>query len=101
MELIDLLRFKGAKNMSEQKYELVVNESQLRLIQESLDLYSRVLLGQFEEIGRVAIQYNINKLKDDSPSRTSYAEHHEFTNKIREIKTILGFHPNESYGIFN
>lgn len=89
-----------------EKYTLEVNEEQLRLIQNSLDLYSRVLIGQFEEVAQVAAMYNVNMLEKSEtgntlPDKSAYQEHHIFTDKIRECKSILGFHPNGSYGIFN
>lgn len=83
------------------KYTINMNEKQLRLVQEALDLHSRVLLGQFDETGKVAINYNVNKLDSDKPKKHAFEEHHTFTNTLRELKSILGFHPNESYGIFN
>lgn len=88
-----------------EKYTLEVNEKQLRLIQQALDLHSRVLLGQFEEVGQVAIMYNVNMLGGEQnnpmPDEQAYEEHHEFTDTLRQAKTKLGFPSNGSYGIFN
>ena len=83
-------------------YKLEVDEEQLRLIQEALDLHSRIILGQFEEVGRMATMYNINMLGDSHTiNKNEYEKHHLFTDKLRSLKPLLGFHENSSYGIFN
>lgn len=84
------------------KYNLELTEEQLILIHNSLDLYSRVHLGQFEEVAKVATMYDINMLGDSNTKcKNSIPEHHAFEDLIRNSKVKLGFHRDGSYGIFS
>lgn len=99
------MKTKSTQN-DKMKFHLTVNEEQLRLIQSALDLYSRVLIGQFEEVGIIANMYSVNMLDSSNPNmpkpdKSSYKEHHAFTDMIRQAKTSLGFHANGSYGIYS
>lgn len=90
--------YKGT-NMTDFKLELT--EDHLHVIQESLDLYMRTLLGQFEEVAYKANLYNVNKLNGGKPDKHQFDKHSEFEDEIHKLKGILGFSPHESYGIFN
>lgn len=86
------------------KYHLTVNEEQLRIIHDSLDLYSRILIGQYEEAGKLGLDYSVNMLDNENPynpkpEKHEYKLHHVFSDMIREAKVILGFDRNGSYGI--
>lgn len=88
------------------KFNLTVNEEQLRIIQDALDVYSRVLIGQFEEVGKLASMYNVNMLDvtnphNHKPNKKAYTEHNEFEDAVREAKSILGIERNASFGIHN
>ena len=94
---------------------LHLNNTQMQVLVEALDLYSRVLIGQLEEVGGVATIYSVNMLDNivveatggkryraSKPCKNSFEEHHQFTDEVRLLKqTLLGIHSNGSYGIFN
>lgn len=92
--------------------QIEINDEQAYVIVEALDLFSRVLIGQAEEVGGVMNRYNVNMLDSEvvgdvgkqytqhKPDKKAYEEHHDFSDAIRSLKhTLLGIHSNGSYGI--
>ena len=75
--------------------KIELSDKQADVLVAALDLYSRIHLGQFEEVANIARMHDISKLDKD------YDAHNDFEDAIREAKTILGFDRNASYGIFN
>lgn len=74
------------------KWSLEINEEQARVIQNALDLYSRIQMGQLEDIYYTAIMA-LNKYKTISRDNATMA--------IRQLKSILfpELLENSSYGI--
>ena len=92
--------------------KIEISEEQAYVIVEALDLFSRVLIGQVEEVGGVMNKYNVNMLDGEivgdvgkqytqhKPDKKAYDAHHDFTDAIRSLKhNLLGIHSNGSYGI--
>ena len=92
--------------------KIEVSDEQVYVIVEALDLFSRVLIGQVEEVGGVMSKYNVNMLDSEvvgsvgnqytqhKPDKKAYDAHHDFTDAIRSLKhNLLGIHANGSYGI--
>jgi len=88
---------------------LHLTEDQLRLVQQALDLYSRVGIGQFDHIKYhpTFVQHLSNKLTDKN-GRIDFIRYHEIGDeadeKLMEARNILiqeDLHPNTSWGIFN
>lgn len=92
--------------------KIELSDEQAAVLVEALDLYSRCLIGQFEEVGQVALLYNVNMLNSEvrqsnqqvytvsKPDKKAWDAHHDFTDAIRKLKQeILGIHSNGSYGI--
>lgn len=75
--------------------KIELSDNQADVLISALDLYSRIHLGQFEEVANIARMYDISKFDKD------YDAHNDFDDAIREVKGILGFDRNGSYGIFN
>lgn len=92
--------------------KIELSDEQAYVIVEALDLFSRVLIGQSEEVGSVMNKYSVNMLDSEvvgevgkqytqhKPNRHAYDAHHDFTDAIRSLKhSLLGIHSNGSYGI--
>jgi len=88
---------------------LHLTEEQLRVVQQALDLYSRVGIGQFERIKYhpTFVQHLTNQLTDKN-GRIDFTRYHEIGDeadeKLMEARNILiqeDLHPNTSWGIFN
>lgn len=92
--------------------KIEINDEQAYVIVEALDLFSRVLIGQAEEVGGVMNRYNVNMLDSEvvgdvgkqytqhKPDKKAYDAHHDFSDAIRSLKhSFLGIHSNGSYGI--
>jgi len=92
--------------------QIEISDEQAYVIVESLDLFSRVLIGQAEEVGSVMNKYNVNMLDSEvvgsvgkqytqhKPDKHAYDAHHDFSDAIRSLKhSLLGIHSNGSYGI--
>lgn len=92
--------------------QIEINDEQAYVIVEALDLFSRVLIGQSEEVGSVMNKYSVNMLDSEvlgavgkqytqhKPDKQAYDAHHDFTDAIRGLKhSLLGIHTNGSYGI--
>lgn len=92
--------------------KIEISDEQAYVIVEALDLFSRVLIGQAEEVGSVMNKYSVNMLDSEvvgdvgkqytqhKPDKKAYDEHHDFTDAIRSLKhNLLGIHSNGSYGI--
>lgn len=88
---------------------LHLTEEQLRLVQQALDLYSRVGIGQFEHIKYhpTFVNHLSNKLTDGK-GRIDFNQYHQIRDKadekLMEARNILiqeDLHPNASWGIFN
>jgi DNA modification methylase len=67
---------------------LTVTEEQLRLIQQSLDFYSRVGIGQFERIKEHPTfeSHLYNEFKDEN-GKTDYSKFHSVRDEVDEIFT--------------
>jgi hypothetical protein len=76
---------------SESKYTLTLNEDQARILIRALDLYSRIGIGQFEEVAQV---YD-RGLKLDLPTRDRIRV------GLNIAKAEAGHPVNGSYGIHN
>lgn len=70
------------------KIKLTLTEAQAEIVQNALDLYSRVGCGQFEEVERVYNGFFRN--------RNAEIEHH-----LRNAKCAAGHPKNGSFGIHN
>lgn len=92
--------------------QIEISDEQAYVIVEALDLFSRILIGQVEEVGGVMNMYNVNMLDSEvvgavgkqytqhKPDKHAYNAHHDFTDAIRSLKhSILGIHSSGSYGI--
>jgi len=92
--------------------KIEVSDEQAYVIVEALDLFSRVLIGQAEEVGGVMSMYSVNMLDSEvvgdvgkqytqhKPDKKAYDAHHDFSDAIRSLKhNLLGIHSNGSYGI--
>lgn len=96
--------------------KLELSDEQAAVVVEALDLYSRCLIGQLEEVGQVALLYNVNMLDSEvrqssysdnpatyvahKPDKRAWDAHHDFTDGVRKLKySLLGIHSNGSYGI--
>ena len=92
--------------------KLELSDEQAAVLVEALDLYSRCLIGQLEEVGQVALVYNVNMLDSEvrqsnkqiytvsKPDKRAWDAHHDFSDAIRKLKQdLLGIHSNGSYGI--
>ena len=92
--------------------KIEISDEQAYVIVEALDLFSRVLIGQAEEVGSVMNKYSVNMLDSEvvgdvgkqytqhKPDKKAWDAHHDFTDGVRELKhSILGIHKNGSYGI--
>lgn len=75
--------------------KIELTDKQADILVAALDLYSRIHLGQFEEVANIARMYDISKFHNE------YDAHNDFDDAIREAKGILGFDRNASWGIFN
>ena len=92
--------------------KIEISDEQAYVIVEALDLFSRILIGQAEEVGGVMNKYNVNMLDSEvvgaegkqytqhKPNKKAYDAHHDFSDAIRSLKhNLLGIHSNGSYGI--
>lgn len=73
------------------KYNLTLNEKQAEILIAALDLYSRIGIGQFEDVLNV---YDRN-LKLD------YEVREQLRRDLNKAKIAAGHPPNGSYGIHN
>ena len=75
---------------SERRYKLEISESQANVLVSALDLFSRIGLGQIEEVEKVAGNYNSSGTYD----------HNRVERLLHEVKLeMLGMAPHHSYGI--
>lgn len=92
--------------------KIELSDEQAAVLVEALDLYSRCLIGQADEVGSVMSMYSVNMLNNEvvgaigkqytqhKPDKKAYDAHHDFTDAIRSLKhSFLGIHSNGSYGI--
>ena len=92
--------------------QIEINDEQAYVIVEALDLFSRILIGQAEEVGGVMNKYSVNMLDSElvgsvgnqytqhKPDKHAYDAHHDFSDAIRSLKhSLLGIHSSGSYGI--
>jgi len=88
---------------------LHLTEDQLQLVQQALDLYSRVGIGQFDHIKYhpTFVNHLSNKLTDGN-GRIDFNQYHQIRSKadekLMEARNILiqeDLHSNASWGIFN
>lgn len=86
------------------KYVIEVDEKQLKVINEALDMYSRMGTGQLEvsvtEFIRMNFWDSIEKIPDNRDTNTYIKNYIEYpVNIIKE--RVLGHPPNGSYSIYN
>lgn len=75
--------------MSKRRYTLEVSEKQAEILVKALDLYTRIGIGQFEEI------LSLHRESDSFQNNQNQVER-----LVSELKrTILGLEPNSSFGI--
>jgi hypothetical protein len=77
------------------EYNLKCNEEHLKIINKSLDLFSRVLMGQLDEVALVFRFENINNDNFD------FNKINNLSNEFRNLKINIGLSPNSCYGIHN
>lgn len=79
------------------KYSLEMTQEQATLIQKALDLYCRILLGQFDEVGHMIADYDI-KLSDDIKPFTLFDD--RLQAPLNMISRVCGFSgTNHSFSI--
>ena len=88
-----------------------INDEQAYVIVEALDLFSRVLIGQAEEVGGMMNKYSVNMLDSEVVGDVGkqYTQHNQTRRRMMSITTlrmlsslkhsVLGIHANGSYGI--
>lgn len=81
------------------KVTIEVNEKQAQVIKEALDLYSRIIAGQFNEIIHIIANKYCSKLSD-----ICWGEFHSSSKELNEAKmkmmSVLGLNsPYASFGI--
>lgn len=85
------------------KFTISVDENQARTISQALDLYTRICLGQFEEIERMVrlgcIPAGGRVVADTVGVKVAIAE--RIADRLFECKEILGHPRNGSWGIFS
>jgi hypothetical protein len=82
--------------MSEKMFQMMFNERQARTLMRALDLYSRIGIGQFEELIHL-FRWQFDPRLKDKLDQIEMSEQ-----RLNEIKTLLfDLHPNSSFGIFN
>jgi len=89
--IIDAI-LKKYKTLDKIKYQLFISEKQARVITSTLDLFSRIGIGQFERI--LDHPQYMNKIFDDN---TSYKSCKELLERIKKLLT--GYPPHASHGI--
>lgn len=80
-------------------YKLEINDSQASILIEALDFYSRILIGQVEELEHMIRKYQIQK--EDIEQCSIIERQDDIRERLNDIKKILGFQSGESFGIFN
>ena len=86
----------------EKKFKISVNEKQARQISRALDLYTRLGLGQLEEISWLIRMGEIpfgNSIHVDKENKMTFIE--EIERDLKSAKITLGHSYNGSYGIFS
>lgn len=74
---------------------LELTGKQADVLVSALDLYSRILIGQFEEIAHLSLVYNVDMLPENMMER-----HHQFSDELRKLKErLLAIPRNGSFGI--
>lgn len=77
-----------------------LTDEQAYVLIDALDLYTRVHLGQFEEVANVALEYNICREGDEGDSEPE--DFHDLREAIGRLKWMhCGFPQNGSHGIHN
>jgi hypothetical protein len=74
-------------------YDLRITDKQASLLVDALDLYSRVLMGQLEEVA------SLHKWKHCMGPDFDIERIHKLEDSLRGLKTLLGHPPNGSAGI--
>lgn len=74
-------------------YRIDLSEQQAKIVAAALDLYSRIGIGQMEIVSEVMVDLNII-----NPLGTG---REVITEKLHEIKALLGHPKNGSFGICN
>lgn len=77
------------------KITITMTETQARVIIDSLDLYSRLLMGQFGEIDRLFRFHSANQFWKDSTRANELRYHMDAARKV----LIPGIDPNAYYSI--
>lgn len=85
------------------KFTISVDENQARAISQALDFYTRISLGQFEEIERLIrygkIPSGCRVSANDINTKIAIAE--KVGGYLKEAKAVLGHSYNGSWGIFS
>lgn len=81
-------------------YRVEFTDEQMRLVENSLDLFSRVLMGQVEEIGNV-LRWHSETIYDHDGNPVDWENVNAFVDIVRSAKRHLGMHPNAHHGIYN
>ena len=82
------------------KYNLTITEEQARTLISALDLYSRIGMGQFEEVEMI-YRYDSRKSVNYDGEETVEYDGDKFRELLKECKKLLGHHSNGSYGIYS
>lgn len=80
-----------------QHYLLKLTASQAQTLVHALDLYSRIGIGQFEQIAHLARMGMIRQREGVDQAGTAYEVAAEYLNEAK--RAIIGFEPNASHGI--
>lgn len=76
--------------------KLTLTDQQAQVLVDSLDLFSRILLGQLESVAHVMMKHEVSKLDD-----TDWEYYHILEERLRSSKYLLGFERNGGLGIHN
>jgi hypothetical protein len=80
------------------KYKITLTGEQVTIIEQSLDLFSRVLAGQVDEVGKV-LSWNCSKLYNFDGTEIPFENVHAFAAIVRSSKPLLGLPANGHHGI--
>ena len=82
------------------KLQVEMTLEQARVINQALDLFSRVYMGQLENITTMARMFDINAFNEEQEANKW--EHYETASYyMGKVKEELGFNVNSSWGIYS
>jgi hypothetical protein len=89
------------ENFMAEEFVLTLSRKQAKVLVSALDLFSRIGLGQLEEVEQVAQRHGLYTAKPGKETPSS-SEHALIRRWLAELKMLIyGFEPNASFGIFN